>query len=299
MIALFDADILVFRCGYAAEKNQWFLSIGGEAPTVYAYKKEAEAALDEALPGIYSRKEGEDYQLWSERYLEPVENALNNVKTVVAKVLSDLGLSDLDVKMYLSGSKNFRHDVAKTRPYKGNRDEKKRPQHEEAIRKYIRSTWDTTVCDGIEADDAMGIAQCAADPFETCIVTIDKDLDMIPGLHYNFVKEERYETNEEEAWRIFCTQLLMGDSTDNIPGLPRIGKAKAAGMLEALEHDELLEEVARQYASKSRRDDWFDYLTEQAQLIWILRETDTMFTIPEEYNDIGGDTGGEVNETLF
>ena len=28
MKALFDADILVFRCGFAAERNNWFLQTG-------------------------------------------------------------------------------------------------------------------------------------------------------------------------------------------------------------------------------------------------------------------------------
>jgi hypothetical protein len=304
MHLLIDADILVFRSGFAAERNVWFLNIDSgnfeAVPEQYAYKKEALAALDEALPGKYSRVEGEDYQLWSERYLEPVENALHNLNGQVNKILEALSCTEFDVTMYLSGGKNYRYDIAKTRPYKGNRDDAHRPQHEEAIRKYIRSKWETVVTDGIEADDALGIEQTRnrtnPSPMEdTCIVSIDKDLDMIPGLHYNFMHDVSYEVTTDDAWKCFCKQVLTGDTTDNIPGLKGIGSAKAEKMLDGLEHGDLLEEVARQYAAKSGKKDWFAYMTEQAQLLWIQRETDDLFTFPEEFKELGG---GQLDDDI-
>ena len=328
MIALFDADILVFRAGFAAERNQWYLAYdrddtnpdaspkefdGFKEVETFAYKREAEARLDEILPGKYSREEGVDYQLWAEKYLEPLENALHNVKVMVDKALNDLDCTEFDAKMYLSGGHNFRYDVAKTRPYKGNRDKKHRPTHEEEIRKYIRRTWDTEVTDGIEADDALGIAQCQTyGPQDSVIVTIDKDLDMIPGLKYNFVNEIYYDVPHYEAWKNFCIQLLTGDTTDNIPGLPKVGPAKAEKYLDGIGYHEdgtpceradlLLEEVVRQYAARSMRQDWFDYLKEQAALIWIMRKPgetgDTL--IPDEWRDIAGEAEeGEIDAVLF
>ena len=293
MIALIDADILVFRCGFAAERNQWFLKIlvpnaeGPPSTREFQYKKEATAALDKSLPGIRSREEGVDYQLWSERKVEPVENALHNVNVAIGKIMDSLSVSEFDVKLYLSGGVNFRYAAATTKPYKGNRDDKHRPTHEEAIRKYMRSKWDTVVTDGIEADDALGIAQTAAQEGETCIVTIDKDLDMIPGFHYNFVEDVSYTIDAYTAWRKFCTQLLMGDSTDNIPGLPKVGVSKAVKMLEGLENVELMEEVARQYASKSGKEDWFEYLMEQATLLWIQQTGIIEPPIDPSLNEIG------------
>lgn len=66
MLLLIDADIVLFRAGMAAEKNCWFLSVRGDEPEQFVYKKDAVERLDELLPGIQSRKEGEDYQLWAE-----------------------------------------------------------------------------------------------------------------------------------------------------------------------------------------------------------------------------------------
>jgi len=70
MRALFDADILVFRCGFAAERAKWFLTIGEGRAQQFDYKREAEIALDEQLPGRMSREAGEDYYMWSERFVE-------------------------------------------------------------------------------------------------------------------------------------------------------------------------------------------------------------------------------------
>ena len=292
MKALFDADIIVFRAGFAAERNQWHLLVlvedckGGppwEAPETYAYKKDALARLDEVLPGQYSRTEGEQYRLWSERDLEPVSHATHNAKVLINKCLEAVDCTEFDAIMYLSGEgKNFRHEAAKTSVYKGNRDNKHRPTHEQAVRDYIRHSYETVVTDGIEADDALGIAQKKYGPHESVIISLDKDLDMIPGLKYNFVNEVHYDVTPEIAWRKFCTQLLTGDAVDNIPGLKGVGVKKADTMLKDLHEEELMDEVLRQYASRTLHEDWYAYLIEQATLIWIQQEPDQAPPIPTE-----------------
>ena len=48
MHALFDADILVFRCGFAAERNEWHLHVPSrDFVGVFEYKREATDKLDE------------------------------------------------------------------------------------------------------------------------------------------------------------------------------------------------------------------------------------------------------------
>jgi hypothetical protein len=275
MLLLIDADIIVFRAGFAAEKNVWFLSVKGEEPEQFAYKKEAEARLDELLPGIYSRKEGEDFQLWSERYLEPVENALHNSKSLVERCKESLEASDYDVRLYFSGGRTFRHRIAKTRPYKGNRDLSHRPSHEEAIREYLASKWDSTVAEDEEADDLLGIGQNHARD-DTIICTVDKDLNMIPGWKYDFVKDEKFYISEDEAMHNFYRQLIVGDSTDNIVGIPRAGVARANKLLSDRTLEEQWENVVAEYMAKGG-ENWEEYLTEQGRLLWIRREVGEMW----------------------
>jgi len=305
MIALIDADILVFRCGFAAERNRWFLNIltGPKKglQSEFEFKKDANEALDDALPGKYSRAEGEDYQLFSERKLEPLSHALHNVNVAVKKICESLGINDFDTRLFLSGDTNYRYEVAKTKPYKGTRKKARRPAHEDEIRAHMISTWDTNVAQGIEADDALGIAQCKGD-VETVIVSIDKDLDMIPGYHYNPTHDLTYEVSEADAMMCFASQLLTGDSTDNIPGLPGVGPVAAERALGGLNTNELLEACARMYASKSGREDWFEYLIEQARLLWILREPLEITYVAGMFaglDDLGGETGGTVKTDLF
>ena len=295
MIGLVDADLIVFRAGFAAERNQWFVRImRDDAITEFQYKKDADKHLDERLPGIHSRVEGEDYQMWSERKLEPLENALHNVNVQVNKIKDALSLNDEDLHMYLSGGVNYRFAIAKTRPYKGTRDASHRPTHEQAIKKFISTKWTTTVTDGIEADDALGIAQTD----ETIIISIDKDLDMIPGKHYNFMHDVAYEISESEALRAFAGQMLMGDSTDCIPGLPKVGKKKADSILEGVPDTDLLNTVVREYASRAG-ENWWEYLHEQAQLLWIQQTPDQLYTFADSYRDIGGEPDEAITTDLF
>lgn len=117
-------------------------------------------------------------------------------------------------QFYISGSNNFRYGVYPA--YKGNRTDTARPIHLGALRVHLASKWGAAVTDGIEADDAVGIMQCTTE--DTCISHIDKDIDMIPGMHHNYNKGESYIVSNEQAMFNFYMQLIQGDKGDNIPG---------------------------------------------------------------------------------
>jgi hypothetical protein len=216
------------------------------------------------------------------------------VKTLVNRVCEANDLNpEFDLKVYLSSPKNFRHAIATTRPYKGNRKVEHRPTYEEDIKEYIKTTYDTYVGEDEEADDLMGIAQTKYGPEDSIIISLDKDLDQIPGLKYNFMHDVHYNVTQQQADYNFCLQLMTGDTTDNIPGLPGIGPGKGAKALHGLEHsyEEMMEEVERQYQIHSGKEDWAQYLLEQGQLLWIRRKPGEFWTPPpsrmEEAYEIG------------
>src|SRR5690606_5655312 len=64
------------------------------------------------------------------------------------------------------------------------------------------------------------------------VCTIDKDLDQIPGHHYDYKKHVHYEVPDEEAERWFWVQALSGDATDNIPGCYRMGTKTAERIID-------------------------------------------------------------------
>jgi hypothetical protein len=176
---------------------------------------------------------------------------------------------------------NFRFEVAKTRPYKGNRTAPK-PVYYDYLRSHLMVEYKAIVSEGCEADDLLGIYQTD----DSIIVTIDKDLDTVPGKHYNFVKQEHYTVSRTQAYRNFCTQLLTGDSSDNIPGLPGIGPKKAEKILALAKRDkrQMLRQVYKAYCEAGKD---LEYFTEQAKLIWIMREEGKQFELTaEEIKDL-------------
>ena len=158
-----------------------------------------------------------------------------NEKIVVSRVatfIESMLWEDLDAETYqgyLTGSGNFRNDIARTAPYKGNRTAPK-PKHLQFIRDYLVSAWDFKISEGEEADDSIAIAHTESN-YTTVIASIDKDFLQLPGKHWNFVKKEMTEVNEAEALLNFYRQVLTGDRVDNIIGLKGIGPVKADKIL--------------------------------------------------------------------
>jgi hypothetical protein len=224
MKALVDADILVYRFGFASEGD----------PAEFAL-----ARLSEFLDNLYVNL--------------PVD----------------------EVEGYLTGRNNFRNEIAVTAPYKGNRKADK-PYHFQLLREYMQTSWGFTEVDGIEADDKLGIEAYKHDPEETIIVSIDKDLDMIRGNHYNFVKEEQYVITEEQGIRNFYLQMLTGDKVDNIIGLTGIGPVKSKKMLaDCKTEKEMYDVVLEAY------DNNLDRVIENGRLLWILREEGQVWQPPK------------------
>jgi len=121
------------------------------------------------------------------------------------------------------------------------------------------------VIEGMEADDALALNQTD----ETVIASIDKDLLMVAGKHYNFVKKEWTTVTPEEGIKWFYMQMLMGDKVDNIIGIRGIGIKKAEKILaESKDWDATVE---------SRYEDefgegWYQRMVQNTQLLWMLQK---------------------------
>lgn len=137
---------------------------------------------------------------------------------------------------------------------------------------------------GMEGDDLIGIIH-TQEPEDTVMVSSDKDLKTIPGDLYNPMHKTRYISSVNEANHYWLLQTLMGDSTDNYKGCPRIGKVKAERLLMPPDgtHPEfylrknwqiVLDTYRNAYASD---DDALDQAVLQARLARILRVEDYDF----------------------
>ena len=203
------------------------------------------------------------------------------VDELVRRILSETGATGHTG--YLTGENNFRRVLYPE--YKANRKDQPKPKWLEQCREQLVTEWGATITDGYEADDALGMYQCDVAEYETgttVICSIDKDLLMIPGQHYNFVKQIWSEVSESEGLLNFYTSVLVGDSVDNIKGCPGIGKAKAPKILQECQTEwELYQACLNQYKNIFK-DEGETQLILNAQLLWIWRRMDEIYQPPVE-----------------
>jgi DNA polymerase-1 len=138
---------------------------------------------------------------------------------------------------FLTKGSCFRYKVAKSKGYKSTRPAEK-PKLLYQLFDYMRDTLKFDIVEQLEADDLVGYWSNQLEGFKTVICSPDKDvLKQIPGKHYNYRWTAKSRgawvtTSEEDAEKFLWQQVLMGDSTDAIPGLPGIGEKKALKILE-------------------------------------------------------------------
>jgi 5'-3' exonuclease len=246
---LIDGDLLVYSCGFASDAG--------------------------------AKKEGEEH--------EPIEYCLGGVKKTIERMETEIWTRLVDHSptsfsketecnrhIYLTGNNNFRHEIAPD--YKANRDGAHKPHWYKEIKEYLKDVHGAQTTDGFEADDAMGFNSTEA-PSNTLpvICTKDKDLDMIPGWHYNWSKkrveadETLYFIDEEEGLKLFYLQCLTGDSVDNIPGLFKVtGKKAMKKVKQPLmymdDEVDMYNHVLKQYGEEHKEE-----LHTIAKCLWISR----------------------------
>jgi hypothetical protein len=205
---------------------------------------------------------------------EDIDEALAKwrMNEAVDTILSEVGADTYFG--WLTGKGNFRYDIAKTAPYKGTRVAPK-PAHYIALREHLMVKYGFMMTEGVEADDAVGIAAYCLKEDEMIMVHIDKDLNQLRGWHYNYRKKEKYYVSEFEGLVSFYTQILTGDRIDNIIGLKGIGPVKAQRILKECETEkELYQAVLEAYEGNSER------VLENGQLLWLQREAGQLWTPP-------------------
>lgn len=147
----------------------------------------------------------------------------------------------------LSGSSSdiFRYKILST--YKHNRKDKEKPELFKVLREELIEQYTIAQKPNLEADDGLGIISTSM-PGKCIVCTIDKDLQQIPGMFFNFDKdEEPREISKEDADLFFYKQILTGDPTDGFSGAPGIGTKTA---------DKIINGVYGELAHPSEADIW-------------------------------------------
>ena len=208
------------------------------------------------------------------------EDAIGKVDELVGYILAetiDLPFpSQSDFEMFLTGKTNFRFDIAKSFPYKGNRKDTEKPIHLYATREHLIDSYGAIVSEGEEADDLISKRAASLD-YNCVVASIDKDMLQLPCWHFNFGRNEWSKVDEFEGLKFFYSQILTGDRADNIIGLYKVGPVKAEKLLQGCNtEDDLWEAVLKAY------DGDLDRVVENARLLWLRRQEDELWTPPPE-----------------
>jgi len=199
---------------------------------------------------------------------DPKPYALHSTKLYVNQIIEDCGCNSYTI--YLTPKTTFRNKVRDD--YKANRKGIDKPVHIKAIRDYLVNIYKAKVVDNIEADDALGLKQDS----DTMICSIDKDLLMCEGNHYNFVKKEFKQVTSEEGTRFFYQQMITGDSADNILGIRGLGKVKASKLLKDTARKNWDNMLLDLYIQEFGYEEGRNRCVQNSQLLWILQKNKQM-----------------------
>ena len=175
-------------------------------------------------------------------------NAIYGFLNIMLKIL-DEEKPDFLCVAFDRKEKTFRHEMYEA--YKGTRKPMPEELHEQVpVMKEILNAMHITVCEkpGLEADDILGTLakKAEADGIDVSLISGDRDLLQIatdkikiriPKTKGNKTEVEDYYAKDVIAKyqvdpiTFIDMKALMGDSSDNIPGVPKIGEKTAAKLL--------------------------------------------------------------------
>ena len=131
-----------------------------------------------------------------------------------------------------------------------------------------------------------------SEPESTIIAHLDKDINMIPGWHYNWelrrlgkvIREATtYFVTPEEAEYNFYYQLIVGDTTDNIKGVMGLGPKKAEKFLNSTPRERWLEEITEMFSCPEE-------LEMNAKCLWIWRKENDIWQWPIKIQETQSET---------
>lgn len=232
-----DGDVLRYSIGAVCDTDQYVASKDDDVVFIGSNRTEMKDELGDDWEAQYTVKR--------QVKAEPVENALHSCKAVLESINTRTNARKLNV--YLGSSTNYRKDISKLLPYKGNRltrvkmQELKetgqyphffeqypnkfglgRPTHFDALTDYMVDYWGAEIIEGIEVDDYLAMEQTRAwnwardkmNPEDALknnghvLASIDKDLMQVPGVFFDW-RSDAIRQVGVETWEYITPHAAM------------------------------------------------------------------------------------------
>jgi hypothetical protein len=190
-----------------------------------------------------------EYELFGEWEIS-LDEAFANFYDKLDYILEQIGGKRENTELYFTGTPySFRYALlAEAFPqdesmwYKAKRKGKRKPAGIRELKQMIVERSDMVrtaqIFDKFEADDYVTLRK-EEEP-EAILTGVDKDVLLnTPGRHFNYYSSMKHQidmkwvdvTPEQALYHIHL-QTIIGDKSDNVPGLPGVGPAKASKFIE-------------------------------------------------------------------
>ncbi len=193
------------------------------------------------------------------------------------------------VMVHLSDARSTKGErflIATTKPYQGQRNSGRKPDNWQHLREFMEGyegdKFDKKLWLNREADDGMAYVCTASAALGRmhAVLTADKDMRMFPGYHvvwttFQIVEVPYYAFDviggegKQYGHKWFWLQMLMGDTADNIPGLPRVGEVAAGTALKGVTNNNDAYQIVKTMYAQKMGAGWARYFVEMAMLLWM------------------------------
>lgn len=291
-----DADPLVYKAAGITEKVVYDIvanscpmeNVDVDDPSTYAAYKIATFRLVKDYKEWLKEhgKTKDDFIRIDRKEIQPLSHALNLINGMMEGMIK--AIEPEQVTVLLTGGDNFREKVAQVKEYKEKRKKKPKPLYYNEIREFMVRRWNAVIVDGCEADDVCAMIMDASvdEGHPAVLATVDKDLNSVAGLHYNYDKKEYFDVATDDALKFFYAQIIAGDDTDDIPGIYGIGVPTAMKILgRASTPHTLWRKVLAEYAKakeyKKCGRPYKDIAIEMARLVYMQRAWGELWEPPK------------------
>lgn len=258
MLAHIDGDFLRYASSGSPGVERRYYTVQG-LKDEFRYKKDAVLYCKEhdiPVENIEARQEVIDESLM-----------YTLIDQMMDRIMHDTGATEY--LLYIEGEGNYRKDIWPA--YKSSRKKYLTPMLKHTAEDYLIDVYGAIPVEDIETDDEVAISY---NEYGGVLCSNDKDLRQVPGVIYNPDTRSTEIIKEHEAVRILYEQILCGDSVDDIPGAPKIGKKRAQQHLAGCDTAKEMWDVCLELYD----DD--DFANLNAQLVYILRSENDKWKPP-------------------
>lgn len=219
--------------------------------------------------------------------------ASERLENMMLDILSDIECDENNIKIYsqeifvTNCAESIRKSISAE--YKSNR----KPNHiVKKLRKLYIENNGAIYSNSLEADDLIADRAKELGEFGCIIITMDKDMNQIGGFIYNFYRKPSLNNIQKiefqdgvyvitykrkglsyvskfDGQKFLAKQLIQGDVSDKIGGLPKYGAVKAAKIIDPITNTfGLIKAVVAEY-KKVYEDDYIVHLQTNFRLLYL------------------------------